>query len=143
CGGGSGLGDPLSRNPTRVAEDVKSGYVSLDQAAKAYGVIVDPATGSGGSRATGRWRGAIRGERLGAEPHRVKEGRAEPEALRPLSPDLEEFVHQGQAMIRCIHCNTTICSSAEDWRAAVPLRESDLAQYLSSLQIWIQRREAE
>lgn len=38
--GGGGYGDPLERDPERVAEDVKEGYVSLAAARDQYGVVI-------------------------------------------------------------------------------------------------------
>jgi N-methylhydantoinase B len=38
-GGGGGFGDPLERDPARVAHDVKEGYVSAEAARDDYGVI--------------------------------------------------------------------------------------------------------
>ena len=38
-GGGGGYGDPLTREPERVAEDVEMGYVSVSQAREVYGVV--------------------------------------------------------------------------------------------------------
>ena len=38
--GGGGYGDPLARDPARVAEDVRAGYVSAESARKDYGVVV-------------------------------------------------------------------------------------------------------
>lgn len=43
-GGGGGWGDPLDRDPRRVATDVELGLVSLESAASDYGVVVDPLT---------------------------------------------------------------------------------------------------
>lgn len=42
--GGGGYGDPLDRDPERVASDVKKGLVSKESASKVYGVVL----GSGG-----------------------------------------------------------------------------------------------
>ncbi len=39
--GGGGFGDPFTRDPAMVAEDVAGGYVSVDRAAELYGVVVD------------------------------------------------------------------------------------------------------
>ena len=39
--GGGGYGDPLDRDPQRVAEDVYEGYVSKDAARDLYGVALD------------------------------------------------------------------------------------------------------
>lgn len=43
-GGGGGWGNPLEREPERVAQDVKEGYVSVGAARRDYGVVVDPET---------------------------------------------------------------------------------------------------
>jgi N-methylhydantoinase B len=39
--GGGGLGDPLLRDPEEVREDVTEGYVSVERAAKDYGVVIE------------------------------------------------------------------------------------------------------
>ncbi len=40
-GGGGGFGNPLKRDSTKVAEDVREGYVSREAAEKLYGVVLD------------------------------------------------------------------------------------------------------
>lgn len=42
--GGGGYGNPLTRSPESVAQDVRLGYVSAEKALADYGVIVDGAT---------------------------------------------------------------------------------------------------
>ena len=42
--GGGGYGSPLQRDPAAVEEDVRNGYVSIEQAGKSYGVVIDPET---------------------------------------------------------------------------------------------------
>jgi len=42
--GGGGYGPPFARDPARVADDVREGYVSLARAREDYGVVLDPAT---------------------------------------------------------------------------------------------------
>jgi N-methylhydantoinase B len=44
--GGGGFGDPLSRDPALVEQDVASGYVSAGQASAQYGVIPGDAKGT-------------------------------------------------------------------------------------------------
>jgi N-methylhydantoinase B len=41
AGGGGGFGPPFERDPEKVAEDVRQGYVSPRAAAELYGVVVD------------------------------------------------------------------------------------------------------
>jgi N-methylhydantoinase B len=38
--GGGGYGDPLNRDPKRVADDVRNGLVSREAAERDYGVVV-------------------------------------------------------------------------------------------------------
>lgn len=51
-GGGGGWGDPLTRDPDAVARDVLQGLVSVEGAARDYGVVVNPATGEVDREAT-------------------------------------------------------------------------------------------
>jgi N-methylhydantoinase B len=42
--GGGGYGNPFDRNPAAVADDVRMGYFTPDDAERAYGVVLDPET---------------------------------------------------------------------------------------------------
>ena len=57
--GGGGWGDPLEREPERVARDVREGFVSTARAAEVYGVVVG-ADGAVNDSATTTRRDAIR-----------------------------------------------------------------------------------
>lgn len=59
-GGGAGYGDPLERDPARVARDVRNGYVSPGRARTDYGVALDPATGDVDQTETARLREQLR-----------------------------------------------------------------------------------
>src|SRR5262245_60581044 len=61
-GGGGGYGDPLERAADAVANDVRQGYVSIEAAAKLYGVIVNTETFELDVAATERLRRARRSE---------------------------------------------------------------------------------
>jgi len=43
-GGGGGYGDPIERDPIRVALDVRNGFVSVAAAVRDYGVVLDELT---------------------------------------------------------------------------------------------------
>ncbi len=64
--GGGGYGDPLERPVERVADDVANGFVSVETAAEAYGVVFDSA-GSVDRAATETKREAIRSARAWSE----------------------------------------------------------------------------
>jgi N-methylhydantoinase B len=59
-GGGGGYGNALEREPSRVANDVRNGFVSVAAAADDYGVVVDPVTFEVDAAATARLREAVR-----------------------------------------------------------------------------------
>lgn len=44
AGGGGGYGSPFKREPQKVLEDVKNGYITCDEARLVYGVAIDPCT---------------------------------------------------------------------------------------------------
>jgi N-methylhydantoinase B len=58
--GGGGHGDPLARDPERVAEDVRDEKVSLDYARREHGVVIDPGTLKVDEAATRAARAAAR-----------------------------------------------------------------------------------
>ncbi len=58
AGGGGGWGDPKKRPAARVAEEVRDGIISLDQAREAYGVVLDEKTLQLDEEETERLRGA-------------------------------------------------------------------------------------
>lgn len=58
--GGSGYGDPLTREPGLVLDDVLDGFVSVEGAARDYGVVVDPVTMTVNATATDQRRSGKR-----------------------------------------------------------------------------------
>jgi N-methylhydantoinase B len=67
--GGGGYGPPSARDPERVLEDVREGYVSPEQAREAYGVAIDPVSLAVLPEETARLRSAMaaRSDRPGAD----------------------------------------------------------------------------
>ena len=65
--GGGGFGDPVERDPERVVTDVENGWVSVDQAEAAYGVVID-ANGAAEAQATEARRETIRAARKQTPP---------------------------------------------------------------------------
>ncbi|WP_427889122.1 hydantoinase B/oxoprolinase family protein [Kribbella sp. GL6] len=75
--GGGGYGDPLLRRTELVAADVRDGYVTVETAERAYGVIV--ADGIVDEDATRRTRASLYEQRLGGTPARpVSDGSSAP-----------------------------------------------------------------
>jgi N-methylhydantoinase B len=67
--GGGGYGDPLDRDPLRVAADVRQKLLTRDQARAQYGVVLDPATFAPDESATRKQRHLLRERRLYADVH--------------------------------------------------------------------------
>ena len=61
--GGGGYGDPLERDPARVARDVRLGYLDRDQAERRYGVVLRP-DGSVDAQTSATARDALRASRV-------------------------------------------------------------------------------
>jgi N-methylhydantoinase B len=59
--GGGGYGSPAARDPARVLEDVREGYVSTEQARSVYGVAIDPITWTVLADETARLRASMPG----------------------------------------------------------------------------------
>ncbi|MBI2953756.1 MAG: hydantoinase B/oxoprolinase family protein [Chloroflexi bacterium] len=64
--GGGGYGDPLERDPDRVANDVTAGLVSPAAAERVYGVVMDARTGIVDAKGTELLRKQMRAARLQA-----------------------------------------------------------------------------
>ena len=58
--GGGGYGNPLDRDPERVQVDVRDRFVSVEAAARLYGVVVDPDTIALDGQATAKLRDELR-----------------------------------------------------------------------------------
>lgn len=105
-GGGSGLGDCLTRDPHRVQADVARGLVSQRVAEQVYGVAIDPARGAVDMQRTEELRAAIRGRRATGE--RMADvpdwGRGAPDLAG--CPDCRELVlrdgWRGEALARSV-----------------------------------------
>jgi N-methylhydantoinase B len=64
--GGGGYGSPLERDPAAVRDDVANGKVSVEHARAAYGVVIDPETGTVDEEATAEQRAALDGDGEGS-----------------------------------------------------------------------------
>jgi N-methylhydantoinase B len=106
--GGGGYGDPLRRDPDRVAHDVRTGFVSAQSAADHYGVIL--AEGAKvDQQATDAKRLAMRKSRLGAEPKK----KLPPAKNHHDQPDF--FIGDDKHFHCC--CGSDFGRADEDWKA--------------------------
>ncbi len=133
-GGGAGLGDPLVREPERVAGDVRDGYITSGHGKAAYAVILD-SDGNLDREATERCRFERLRARLGKDPQR----RAAPPDVAGLSIALDE----GEGRVwRCAYCQSALSSADEDWRAAAVRHEVPIADLFAQLDMRVRERTA-
>lgn len=124
--GGSGLGDPLFREPPLVAADLENAMITADVVDRVYGVVLD-ADGTPDEPATAKRRSEIRAERLGRTPTRTP-----PEMTEYRSP-LQIVEDDGRAEIACNHCTEPLGPAAENWKRHAVSRSWPLADRAAHL----------
>ena len=103
--GGGGYGDPIRRDPARVARDVANGLVTPPSASALYGVVLRD--GAVDTEATRQRRVAIRTERLGRRSPNV----APPEDGGNVCLRIDAY-----RRFRCV-CGADLGPASEDWKA--------------------------
>ena len=124
--GGGGFGDPLERDPARVAADVRQGLVSREWAARLYGAVLDDA-GEVLAAATGALRAKIRGERMlsaSAPAGRSVHAGARMTASEPEGRLGAILIADG--LYHCGGCRDSICSTGEKLKDHLLLRRGPL-----------------
>jgi N-methylhydantoinase B len=115
--GGGGYGDPLDREPARVAADVAQGIVSAQRAERDYGVVLSD--GRIEDSQTAARRAAMRGERLDGRTPTREPGRLELAAGEtPVGPALKL---DAARHIRC-RCGEDLGSAAGNYKDAALTR---------------------
>lgn len=84
--GGGGYGDPLERDAELVQTDVREGYVSIDAALEAYGVVLDAESLEIDDEATARERRRRGGTQLAGVQALDDDESPEPEPERKVAP---------------------------------------------------------
>ena len=135
CGGGGGVGDPLLRPVELVAVDLRDGYITVEHAAAAYGVVADR-DGRIDADATARRRSAMREARIGRVPER--------EAAIPEMPGLAVVIgeDEDERCWSCAYCDARIAALEDDWREHVVAQERPIAELYGELHMHVRAREA-
>jgi N-methylhydantoinase B len=121
--GGGGYGDPIKREPSRVAADVDTGYVSEAVAEAIYGVIVGP-DGAPDEPATEARRASILGERAAWLRVRDVWEVVEDACVSAATGDEPRKVHEhvvakddgDQRVLVCSECSTVLSGYAENYK---------------------------
>ena len=125
CGGG-GYGDPLAREPFRVARDVALGYTSHQAADLIYGVVL-AADGSVAAEQTAALRDKLRGAR--STWTRQNEPDAEQTAATGAPPRLVHATvasvdRDGERILACALCGHRYCGYGGNYKASALMDES-------------------
>lgn len=131
-GGSGGYGDPIERDPQRVAADVVQGLVSVGAARAVYGVVVAASGASGAPEAqieeTLRLRAEIRAGRIG-RPVGEECGNRRPVAAsgHALGEYLQQQGEGANAWVQCTWCGARIAAATERWKDRAVRREQPTA----------------
>jgi len=127
--GSGGYGDPLERDPDKVARDVAEGKITPETARTVYCVPVDE---------TGEITGSVEdarqeryGDRLAAAemPDEPNEPVATEESTFRLGANVVvEVDEEGRPHAVCAQCDTQIGYADEDWKAATAISEDPLSK---------------
>lgn len=132
--GGGGFGDPLDRDPRRVATDVREGAVSARQALDVYGVVLE--AGVVDERATDDRRAEIRHARLQSAnaTWRPPDDPIWSSAASHVAPADSRVVDYGDIVrfdfeidaASCLRCGQRLGSAVDDFRAGSVMHEVPL-----------------
>jgi N-methylhydantoinase B len=132
-GGGGGMGDPLLRDPERVAKDVDDEYVTAENAKVAYGVVL---TGDGRTvdvDATAACRAEIRAARIGGAPSK--------EQGAPATIGVSVTLGAADTTWACAYCASELNSVSENWRQAAVTVVTTVSDYFDKLGSSVRRRQ--
>ena len=135
--GGSGYGDPLDREPDRVARDVRVGIVSPCVANEVYGVVLRRENYPPDREATAKRRREIR-------DHRLREGKAHAGSTSGLSESIRGLAgwketlrfhevlavmqHKAVQVIGCVRCGHLFCQAKDNYKRFALRRARDLLE---------------
>jgi N-methylhydantoinase B len=121
---GGGYGDPILRDPERVAEDVRDGAVTVETARRIYGVVLDKNTNVD-VKGTDSARAEIRSKRLAdaklPTPAASQASVSQTTALQWGSV-LKVYPSRSGLTFTCGSCGAALGDSTGNWRDAAGLR---------------------
>ena len=133
CAGGCGLGDPLFREPWRVAADLENDLITAEVVGQIYGVVLG-SDGEPDEVGTVRLRARIRAARLGAEPSR------DPAPMTDYRPPLRLAEHEGGRWFACNHCGHWLARESANWKDGASARSWPLSERAGYLGIFLRPR---
>jgi N-methylhydantoinase B len=122
---GSGLGDPLEREPERVLADVREGYASAEAARAVYGVVATAGGAEVDDGATRAAREAVRTARRERArfPPRIPDPPRGAPAVGRLSVRVEVVRAGGGLVARCAGCGAGLARAPQGWKTGAGVAE--------------------
>jgi N-methylhydantoinase B len=142
-GGGGGLGDPLTREPQQVANDVRDRYVDRATAEKVYGVVFADGTLDVDADATSANRAKVRAARLGdarINGSTSRPVRPESSTERPVGYSLAVTGEGGREIYCCQQCGAPLAETGQSWREACAVRERPAHEAMAAQGGWARAR---
>lgn len=121
-GGGGGFGDPLSRDPEKVARDVLWKFVSVGKAREIYGVVFKPGGLEVDELHTKQEREKLKAQRL-PDGRMFTKSIMYPEGYYTVLKETEHGI-----MSLCGGCHKKLSSIGENWKEKVPHRDLHMDQ---------------
>lgn len=116
---GGGYGDPLDRDPKKVARDVKTGTTSFEIAQRIYGVIVGSDNYSVDRKQTENLRQQVREERI-KDAKRLAHVANPPNGALKRTLKIHEYLeitrNGNQQFIHCVRCGHKICDAKDNYK---------------------------
>ena len=133
-GGGGGFGDPLDREPHRVARDVELELVSRQAASEVYGVAVAD-DGSVDGAATDEMRKRLLDERAGWQPASDRFEAPDEKPVTPGSGEPPRHVHEylvvrdehDRRVIACSRCDHVVSDARANYKLGLLVDESPVS----------------
>ncbi len=134
-GGGGGYGDPLERDPARVARDVALGYVSAAAASAIYGVAITP-EGDVAAEPTASLRQEQRDARASWRAH----GGADDASAAAATGEPPRLVHEyiasvdqgGERVLACARCGHRYCGYRGSYKTGALMHEGPVTDIPSA-----------
>lgn len=145
-GGGSGVGDPLLRDPASVRSDLEDGYITREMAEGTYGVVV--ADGSVDEAATEQRREELRAERTAwPRERRLEEPDGTPTRVKPFHRYVAVVAADGDEYLQCTECESVFAPYAgpddTGWLDYTATNDSPIHDRYDDLSLLIQERHRE
>jgi N-methylhydantoinase B len=124
--GASGYGDPLDRDLSLIAKDLRDGSATRQWVEKINGVIFD-STGAIDAQRTSTKRDELRRARIINVPGRKHRAKLNLSTARPVAENLVLATTPGENLLGCARCGAALCLANENYKEYCACTEGGVA----------------